>query len=271
MKKHKKPLIIGNWKMTPSTFTEAKKRFLGIKKSAIKHKNVEVVICPPVPYLYPLAQLSKKGKISVGAQDVSAYGESSRMGESSSSMLETSGAQIAIIGHSERRNAGDTDEIIATKISQALKTDMTIVLCVGEKERDEHGDYLNEIKKQLKEATRQFSRSQFSQLVIAYEPVWAIGQKSSDALTSHDLHQMVIYIKKFLKESWGDTISSIVPVLYGGSVTAENAHDILWNGEVDGLLVGRASWEAETFSALFDAIDVPRKKIQLKKKSKKNK
>lgn len=268
MKKNKKPFIIGNWKMTPSTFDEAKKRFIAIRKAALKHRHIEVGICPPAPYIYPLAQLAKKGKIKIGAQDISVHSEGSRTGEIGSSMVETSGAAMTIIGHSERRAAGDTDAIVTTKISQALKTDMTIILCIGESERDDHGDYLNVIKKQLKEAISQFGRSQFSQLVIAYEPVWAVGNKNNVALTSHDLHQMVIYIKKFLKESWGETISSIVPILYGGSVTPENAHDILWNGEADGLLIGRASWEAETLSAIFDAIDVPRKTLQVKKKSK---
>lgn len=269
MKKNKKPLIIGNWKMTPSTLDEAKKRFQSIKKAALKHKNIEIGICPPAPYIATLAQMAKKGKIKIGAQDVSIHTEGSRTGEIGSSMIETSGAVLSLVGHSERRTAGDTDAVVATKISQILKTDMTIVLCIGETERDEHGDYLNVIKKQLKEATQQLSRSQFAQLIIAYEPVWAINNKNNVAITSHDLHQMVIYIKKFLKESWGETISSIVPVLYGGSVTAENAHDILWNGEVDGLLIGRASWEAESLSSIFSAIDLPRKTLHIKKKSKK--
>ncbi|MEN9649204.1 MAG: hypothetical protein RL094_171 [Candidatus Parcubacteria bacterium] len=254
--------------MTPSSLDQAKKRFISIRKAALKHRNIEVGICPPSPYVFPLAQLAKKGKIKIGSQDVSVHSEGSHTGEIGASMFETSGAVMTLIGHSERRAAGDTDAIVATKISQALKTDMTIVLCVGESDRDDHGEYLNVIRKQLKEAINQLGRSQFAQLVIAYEPVWAIGRKDNVAITSHDLHQMVIFIKKFLKELWGETISSIVPVLYGGSVTAENAHDILWNGEVDGLLIGRASWEVESLSAIFDAIDVPRKTLQVKKKAK---
>lgn len=269
MKKNKKPLIIGNWKMTPATLDAAKKRFQAIRRVALKHKKIEVAICPPAPFIVPLATMAKTGKISIGAQDVSVHTEGSHTGEVGASMVETSGATMALIGHSERRAAGDTDAIVSSKITQVLKTDMTIVLCVGESVRDEHGEYLNYIKKQIKEGLTQLSRSQFSQVIIAYEPIWAIGRKDNIAITSHDLHQMVIYIKKFLRESWGETLASIVPILYGGSVTAENAHDVLWNGEVDGLLVGRASWEVESLESIFKAIDTPRKIIQLKKKTKK--
>ena len=253
MKKIKKPLIVGNWKTNPATFTEARERFLGIRKASQNNKGIDVVVCPPFPYIATLSSLSGGGLVGIGAQDVSIYGTGSKTGEVSASMLETSGASYVIIGHSERRAMGETDSVVATKITQALKTDMTIILCVGENERDAEGEYLNVIKRQLKEALHPVNRSQFGQIVIAYEPVWAIGRTDNVAITSHDLHQMVIYIKKYLKENYSETTAGIVPILYGGSVTAENAQDILWNGEVQGLLVGRASFEADTFAALFSA------------------
>ena len=259
MKKNRKPLIVGNWKTNPATFEEAKMRFQAIKRGASKHNGIEVVICPPSPYISALRALSKNTNVTIGAQDVSIYSEGSKTGEVSASMIYTSGAQIVIVGHSERRVLGDTDGIVASKVAQALKTEMTIVICIGEAERDNEGEYLHVIKRQLKEALAPVSRSQFGQIIIAYEPVWAIGRKDNVAITSHDLHQMVIFIKKYIKEVWGDTIASVVPILYGGSVTAENAQDILWNGEVDGLLVGRASWQADTFGALFTAVDTRRK------------
>lgn len=255
MKKNQKPLVVGNWKTNPATHSEARERFQAIKRASANHKSIDVVICPPFPYIFTLNSLSGNGRVGIGAQDLSIYGTGSKTGEVSASMIETSGAKYVIIGHSERRAMGDTDAVVAAKITQALKTDMTIILCIGENERDVEGEYLNVIKKQLTEALHPVSRSQFGQIIIAYEPVWAIGRTDNVAITSHDLHQMVIFIKKYLKENYNETTASMMPILYGGSVTAENAQDILWNGEVQGLLVGRASFEAETFGALLSAVD----------------
>lgn len=280
MKKNKKPLLVGNWKMNQSTFADTRKKFMEIKKAASQYKDLDVVICPPYPFIPTLTELSfgkafltgartsgtlslsasqkpkKAGLISIGAQDVSVYEEGgSRTGEVGAKMLTTSGADYIIVGHSERRALGDTGQTIALKIQQVLKTHAQVIVCVGEKERDNDAGYLEVIKAQLKEALVHVARSDFHKVIIAYEPVWAIGNKNNIAITSYDLHQMVVYIKKFLRETWGDTISSMTKVLYGGSVTSENAEDILINGQVDGLLIGRASWEASSLKDIFYAID----------------
>ncbi len=257
MKKNKKVLLVGNWKMNPTTLGEARKRYAAVKKSAQAHKGFDVVICPPFPFISPLADLAGKGKVrvAVGSQDVSIFEEGlSKTGEVAAQMIASAGAGYAIVGHSERRQLGDTGQTIALKIQQALKTKMQVILCIGEKERDQDGGYLEVIKAQLKESLSTVSRSQFHQVTIAYEPVWAIGRKDNVAITSYDLHQMVVYIKKCLRELWGETISSMMKVLYGGSVTANNAEDIVLNGEVDGLLIGRASWESKDFIEIFDVL-----------------
>ncbi len=271
MIKNKKPLIIGNWKMNPATLVEAKKRFLLIKKSALKYKNIDIVVCPPYPFIPVLTGSLGKGKqaLAVGSQDVSVFDEGqSKTGDVGVKMIESTGSKYVIIGHSERRAMGETGQTIALKVQQVLKTNMKAVICVGEKERDVDGGYLEIIKAQLKEALQHVTRADFQKIIIAYEPVWAIGRKDNVALTSYDLHQMVVYIKKFFKETWGETIASIVPVLYGGSVTGDNAEDIIVNGEVDGLLVGRASFEAGTFADIFYAISNS-KKHETKKELKK--
>jgi triosephosphate isomerase len=280
MKKNKKPLLVGNWKMNHATFADTRKKFLEIKKAASQYKDLDVVICPPYPYIPTLVELSfgksflsgarvsgtlslsasqkpkKAGLVSIGAQDVSIYEEGgSRTGEVGAKMLTTSGADYIIVGHSERRALGDTGQTIALKIQQVLKTHAQVIVCVGEKERDADAGYLEVIKAQLKEALVHVARSDFHKVIIAYEPVWAIGNKNNIAITSYDLHQMVVYIKKFIRETWGDTISSMTKVLYGGSVTGDNAEDILINGQVDGLLIGRSSWEASSFKDIFYAID----------------
>lgn len=280
MKKNKKPLLVGNWKMNPGTLAEARKNFLDIKKAAFIYKDLDVVICPPFPYITTLAELSfgksfltgaraqgalslsaaqkpkKAGLVSIGAQDTSIYEEGGyRTGEIGSKMLASAGAEYIIVGHSERRVLGDTGQTVALKIQQVLRTHAKVIVCVGEKERDADAGYLEVIKAQLKEALVHVSRSEFYKVIIAYEPVWAIGRKDNAAITPYDLHQMVVYIKKFLKETWGETISSMTKVLYGGSVTADNAEDILVNGAVDGFLIGRASFEASSFKDIFYAIN----------------
>lgn len=264
MKKLTKPLIVGNWKTNPPTLDSAKNIFRSMKRISSTRKDVEVVICPPAPFISELSDISgidvshkNKRGVSVGAQDVSIYSEGSHTGEASASMLESSGACYVIVGHSERRAAGETDTTISMKIAQVLKTRMTAILCVGEKIRDEGGEYLTEIQGQIRAALAGLTYESFSQIIIAYEPVWAIGRQDNSAMSAHDLHQMVLYIRKFLHEKWGESVAKNVPILYGGSVFNENAYDILWNGEANGLLVGRASWTVESFSALLKAIDAP--------------
>lgn len=266
--------------MNPATLAEAKKRFLHIRKSAQNYRNLDVVVCPPSPFIAPLAELGQKSrlKVGIGAQDISIFeAGSSKTGEVSVEMVNSSGANYIIIGHSERRALGDNGQTVSLKIREALKTKMNIIICVGEKERDADGGYLEVIKAQLSDALVNVGRSQFHQVIIAYEPVWAIGRKDNVAITSYDLHQMVVYIKKYLRESFGDTISSMTKILYGGSVTAENAEDIIWNGEVDGLLIGRASYEGGSFSDIFYAISKAEKSHGTKvlkktlKKAKENK
>lgn len=253
-----KPLIVGNWKTNPSSVKEAKKTFLGIKKAAATYRDLEVVVCPPYPYIATLAAAlgTAKKNITVGSQDVSQFESGlSRTGEVSADMIESVGAAYAIVGHSERRAMGEGADVLKTKIQQVLKTGMSVIVCVGEKERDTDGGYFEVIKAQLKEVLTGVNRSDFHKIVIAYEPVWAIGRKDNVALTGYDLHQMVVYIRKFLKENWGDTIASMMKVLYGGSVNASNTEDIVINGEVDGLLVGRSSWTAEAFKDVFSSVN----------------
>jgi triosephosphate isomerase (TIM) len=274
MKIKKNVLLVANWKMNPKTLQEAKKRFEDIKKNSLKYKDLSLVVCPPFPFISSLGDTQagsqkSKSKVLLGSQDVSIFEEGlSKTGEVGAVMVKSSGADYAIIGHSERRQMGDAGQTIAVKVQQALKAGLDVILCVGEKDRDTDGGYFEVIKTQIKEALVGVGRPDFHRIVIAYEPVWAIGRKDNLALTSYDLHQMVVYIRKFLRDSLGETISSMTKILYGGSVTADNAEDIIWNGEVDGLLIGRASWEAASFDDICRAI-VGSEKVQDKKDLKK--
>lgn len=265
--KKTKPLIVGNWKTNPGTLADAKKTFLGIKKAAASFKDLDIVICPPYPFLSSLAQAigTAKKNLAVGSQDVSVFESGlSRTGEVSAEMVASTGTLYAIVGHSERRAMGETADTLRTKIQQVLKTKMQVIICIGEKERDTDGGYLEVIKAQLKEVLTGVNRSDFHKIVIAYEPVWAIGRKDNVALTGYDLHQMVVYIRKYLKETWGDTIASMMKILYGGSVNATNTEDIMINGEVDGLLIGRSSWTAAAFRDVFSSVDTCQKTHSIK-------
>lgn len=250
--------------MTPPTVQEAKKKALSFKTISKKYQKtakspvqIQVLVCPPYTFIGELKHIFNQGPAMVGAQDVSPFDGGSKTGEVASTMIHSLGATYTIVGHSERRAQGDSDEIVAVKLGQVLRTKMNAILCIGEKERDNDANYLEEIKRQLKASLARVSNNDFAKIVIAYEPVWAIGRTDNVALSGHDLHQMVIYIRKALKELYNESIASSVKILYGGSVTPENTEDIIWNGEVDGLLIGRASFEPKSYEDICRAIIAP--------------
>lgn len=248
MKKGKK-IVIGNWKMNPAAFEEGKTLIAGIKKQLAKKKGGKIaslVICPPNLYLRDVAKLLEKTKIMPGVQDVASFENvGSKTGSVSAVMARNSGAKYAVIGHSERRAAGETDLDVNKKTLLAIAAKMTAVVCVGESSRDASGDYLEFIRAQVQAALEKVEKKDLSEVIIAYEPVWAIGAK--EAMTPHDLHQMSLYIRKVLIEIFGADWGPNIPVLYGGSVTPLNALGIVRDGAVDGLLVGRDSLSAENF------------------------
>ncbi len=256
--------MAANWKMTPATEQEAKKKALSFKNISKKYQKLtkdqiglEILVCPPFPYLSALSQIFKNSQARVGAQDVSQFDGGSKTAEVGSTMIASIGATYTIVGHSERRAMGDTDEVVAIKLGLVIRTGMTGILCIGETVRDPEGEYLNVIQAQIKASLARMNNTDFAHLVIAYEPVWAIGSVDNVALSGHELHQMIIYIRKVLRELYNDSIASSVRILYGGSVHEGNVEDIIWNGEVDGLLVGRASFDPKSYEAICKAIISP--------------
>ena len=249
-----KKLIIANWKMTPNNIEEAERLFVGVCGSVKKLKNYKVVLCPPFVYL---DCLSRKLKTSLGAQDIFWESKGSYTGEISALMLKSLGVRYVIVGHSERRrDLGETDEMINKKIKTALKHKLKVIFCVGEERRDEGGDYLKFVKKELLSGLEKVARKDFKNVIIAYEPLWAISsQKNAQADTPENLFQMGVYIRRALFFRFGRTIAREVPILYGGSVNAKNARDFLEKGKAQGLLVGRASWNIKTFNAILESIN----------------
>lgn len=252
MAQKKKKLVIGNWKMNIFTVKEAKKLVEGIKKGSLKTKNTDIVVAPPFVYLPELKALISK-KVSLGAQNIFEETTGSYTGEVSAQHLSQFKVLYAIIGHSERRARGESDASVSKKIVRALENKITPVFCIGEARRDEHGEYLSFIKNQLAAGLAGVSKMQIGDVVIAYEPVWAIGAK--EAMNSHQVHEMSLYIQKCLKELYGAMV--MMPrILYGGAVNAENAREIVDQGYVDGLLVGRESLKAENFLGIINNVDL---------------
>ena len=258
MKKMKK-LVIGNWKMNPATVAHAKRIVAATKKTTRTLERTTVVVCPPFPFItYALPKGSgatNANELRVGAQDVSFEEAGPFTGDVSAAMLADMGLLYVIVGHSERRKVGETSEIVAKKALAAANAGLTAVVCVGEEVRDQDGAYLHFIKEQIKSSLVGFSKKLVAseKLVIAYEPIWAIGAK--EAMTPALIHEMGIFIQKVLSDIYGQEEATVVPILYGGSVNFRNAADIIAIGDVDGLLVGRESVNQPGFSELLKAVD----------------
>src|SRR3989344_4798616 len=236
-----KKIIVANWKMNPANFDEAKKIFSGVKKVATKLLNVQTVVCPPFIYLDDFVPLCKGTKIAIGAQDAFSKNKGSFTGMISPEMLKVNGVKYVILGHSERRALGETDEFINNKIRMSLKTGLNVIFCVGEKERSDEGWHFPFIKDQLLSGLEKVGKSDLKNILIAYEPVWAIsGNSGGQSMSSAEVHEMTIFIKKVLSDKYGIN-TSLPKILYGGSVNPKNAEDIFVNGQIDGLLVGKAS------------------------------
>ncbi len=231
--------IIANWKLNPASLAEAIK--------LAKESDVEgLIICPPFPFLEEVAKVIKKA--ALGAQDLFWEEKGAFTGEVSGTQLKEDGAQYVIIGHSERRqNLGETDEMVAKKIAAALKDGFTPILCVGETraERDK-----NKTKEVVEREIRVGLSRAFSEpksLIVAYEPVWAIGTGTPD--TPENMLEMVNFIKGLLR-----TIGSklAVSIIYGGSVKSDNAEKFLKYKEIEGALVGGASLKGEEIKKIVE-------------------
>ncbi|MCK9344659.1 MAG: triose-phosphate isomerase [Candidatus Pacebacteria bacterium] len=249
-----KKLIIGNWKMFPVNAKDAKAKFVAIKKVASTLRNVQTVICPPFVYVSDLKKLVTGHRCVVGAQNSWYENEGAFTGEVSPAMLSSLGVESVIVGHSERRANGETDDVVSKKVAAAIKAGLTVVLCVGERERDQDGDYMKLISNQLKSALQGVQKKDFNKLVIAYEPVWAIGKHAVRAASTDDALEISILIRKTFADMCGKD-GSCVPILYGGSVDAKNAWEFLLKSQVDGLLVGRASLDPKVFAEILKAAD----------------
>lgn len=244
-----KKIVIGNWKMNPATTKEAESLFSSISKKSVFKKS-EVVVCPPFIYLEKLKKISKK--ISLGAQDAFWGDTGAFTGQVSGEMISNLGMKYVILGHSERRELGETNILINKKVKGALSVGLIPILCVGDRERDENHEYFNFVKVQVEECLSGISKEQLSKVIIAYEPVWAlsttIGRKDS---TTDDSREMNVFIRKILTDKFG--IKTKMPrIIYGGSVNEKNILEFMTNGSIDGVLVGGASLDPKKFLEIIN-------------------
>lgn len=245
-----KVLVVANWKMNPATFREAKKLLDATKKAAEKAK-VSVVVSPPAIFLRELAAKSRGKRVAFGAQHAHFEAGGAHTGELSMGQLKDAKATYVLVGHAERRERGETNEDTKKKVAAALAAGLIPILCVGESKRTASGEYFTLIAEQLRTALAEVPPQRLGRMIIVYEPLWTIGKDM--AMNPRDMHEMAIFIRKTIVESYGEQGHSIT-ILYGGSVDAASAPAMLRDGDVHGLLVGRASWSAIEFSHLLTAV-----------------
>lgn len=249
---NKRRLVIGNWKMYVESPEAAKKFAQGLRRKAASFAGVEAWLAPPFVLLPATAAALKGSSIKVGAQSVSPNDDAKHTGEVSAAMLKAAGASFVIVGHSETRAAGMTDAMVHTQLVRATGAGLVAVLCVGEQERDAAGGHFAMIENQLRSAFAG-AQSYANKIIVAYEPVWAIGKGADSALAPADLEEMVIFIRKTLADILTRPAALKVPILYGAAVEAENADVLVAQGGVAGLLVGHASSELTSFIDILKA------------------
>jgi triosephosphate isomerase (TIM) len=246
----KKRLVVANWKGYLEKPQEAAAFVSALRRRARVFKGVDVSLCAPYPFIPAISSALKGSLVRVGAQALSAQEGGAHTGEVSAAMLKVLGVMVVIVGHSERRALGENDASIHAQVLHAAKVGLTVVLCVGEKERDLSGAQFEFVQNQLASALADKVLPS-NKLIVAYEPVWAIGKSTAEAATPAMAQEMVIFIRKMLTERFGREAATKVPVLYGGSVDPENATALLKEGGVSGFLVGRASAQIESFMELL--------------------
>lgn len=239
--------------MNPKTWDEAKS--IGSKtRFATKNlRNVDVVTCPPHVFIHALDSKVKISSFHIGAQTCSYEEEGPHTGEVSAKMLASMGVEYVIVGHSEERTAGDTNEKVNRRMKRVIESGMTAIVCIGEKTRDENGAHLDFLKNQIKETFLDIGRDLAKKIIIAYEPVWAIGAKES--MVPEQVYEMSIFIRKVMSDIFDQETGMKIKILYGGSVNFRNAGEIIKLGKVDGLLVGRESVNMPGFRELLKAVD----------------
>ncbi len=238
------------------TFDEADELISNIMdklESTTLDRNTQVIVCPPFPFLEMTSDYSDDSYFAVGAQNVSDQESGAYTGEVSAAMLESMELDYCIVGHSERRAYyHETDEIVARKVDQLLKHNIRPIVCCGEVLEEREADrQFDVVKKQITDGLFHLTAEQFANIVIAYEPVWAIG--TGKTATPQQAQEMHAFIRGLIAEKYGKEVADETSILYGGSCKPGNAKELFANPDVDGGLIGGASLNADDFIAIAQA------------------
>lgn len=249
----RRPLVAGNWKMNTNLQSAAELAGSLAAKLPTDIPGVEVAICPPAAYLGTVAAAIAKSAVKLGGQDCSFEELGAFTGETASEMLLDFGCRYVILGHSERRQYhGETDQIVNKKVHMALKKGLHVILCVGEKlEEQQAGTTEAVLDRQMTGSLASVTDEQLAHVVIAYEPVWAIG--TGKTATSEQAEKSHVFLRQWIANRYNPQIAESVRILYGGSVKASNALELLKMPNIDGALVGGASLKVDQFWPIVEA------------------
>lgn len=242
--------IAGNWKMN-KTFGEVNILLSQIKKMVMDLSAIDIAVCPSYPYLSLAVEILKDSDIAVGAQNMAWERNGAYTGEVSPDMIKDVGCKYVILGHSERRKYfSESDELINKKIKLAIASDLYPIVCVGESlEQREKNETEEVIKNQITGCLKGLLLKEIQKVTIAYEPLWAIGTgKTATPQQAQQVHQM---IRDWLSDDYDREIADSIRILYGGSVKPDNAEKLLSQPDIDGALIGGASLDAESFTAII--------------------
>ena len=245
-------IVAGNWKMN-TTPAEGEALAKAVVAASSEVKDVTLILGVPFTHLCPVSKAIAGSQVKLAAQDCSAHDKGAYTGEVAASMIAPFGAQYVILGHSERREYhGENSAVLNEKMKQAYANGLAPIYCVGEKlEERESGKHFDVVTKQIEEVVFNLSDDQFDKLVVAYEPVWAIGTgKTATAEQAQDMHA---FIRQTIADRYGKEIADNTSILYGGSCKPSNAAELFAKPDVDGGLIGGAALEAASFMGIVTA------------------
>lgn len=249
-----RPILVANWKNHPSSLSEAGALLRQLSRDSGLYKKLSFFIAPPLPYLGSVS-LRSRNFAHLASQGITSLPSGTHTGQVTPDILKSFGLKLAILGHSEERALGETNESVARKVKVAMHSGILSLVCVGELSRDQDGEHFEFLREQIKLSLAGLTRKMdISKLALAYEPVWAIGKSANDAMSPADLSQSVLFIKKVLTDMFGRTTAERIPILYGGSVEPANAAALFLGTGIRGFLVGHASLNAKSFKLVAESL-----------------
>ena len=251
----KKAILVANWKNKPASLREVSLLLTALAHGAQLYKQIITYIAPPHTYFESVSR--RAGFAGLAVQGLSSVPSGTHTGLITPEILQSFGVRLAILGHSDERAIAESDASVAKKARIALKSGITPLICVGESKRDGDGEYLETLRHQIKHSFEGINKKdEAPKIMLAYEPIWAIGKRAQNAITHESLAETVIFIRRVLSDILGRKTAEQIPILYGGSVEPRNAEALYINTGVRGFLVGHESLNAKEFAEIAKVLIV---------------